>query len=118
MLQDWKQGLTRQGNNKRTISAESSTLETGRIRGATVSCYMLTHMYMLTQGLALTSTEDVENAGKHLRLGSCDQLEPKHNARSCPLNRGTCTNHRTESIVQNVFKCCTDASLYLVSFHY
>lgn len=48
---------------------------------------MLTHMHILTQGLAVTGPEAVENAGKHLKWGSCDQLEPKGDARSCPLNR-------------------------------
>lgn len=46
--------------------------------------YMLTHMHVLTQGLTVTGPEDVENAG---RLGSCDQLEPRGGARSCPLKR-------------------------------
>lgn len=45
---------------------------------------MLTHMRVLTQRLTVTDTEDVENAG---RFGSCDQLEPRGDARSCPLKR-------------------------------
>lgn len=48
--------------------------------------YTLTHMHILTQGLAVTAPEDVKNPGKCVRLGSCDQVEPKGNA-SCPLNR-------------------------------
>jgi len=65
---------------------ESRTLETGITGGATAS-YTLTHMHILTQGLAVTGPEDVENVGKHLRPGSCDQLGPKGDARSCPLDR-------------------------------
>lgn len=41
--------------------------------------YMLTHMPILTQGLAVPGPEDV-------RLGTCEQVEPKGNA-SCLLSR-------------------------------
>lgn len=41
--------------------------------------YMLTHMHILTQGLAVTGPEDVKNTGKCVRLGSCDQMETKGN---------------------------------------